>query len=204
MIDLHEERLEVTLRTLINSGARSVLDLGCGIGLLLEHLVRESQFESIVGVDTCGASLWQAHEALREHLESPPGRLSIVSGSYTERNPDLQNFDACAMVETIEHIDPGMLASVEQTVFGYYRPKTLVMTTPNADFNPNYGLAPHQFRKADHRFEWERAKFRAWTSGVAKRHRYVVRYGGIGEIDPLLGQPTQMALFTLQDRIDVP
>lgn len=197
MIDLHEERLEVARRTLVNSRGRTVLDLGCGTGLLLQRLVREPQFEWIVGVDNCGLSLWQARESLREHLENSPGRVSIVAGSYTDRNPDLQGFDACAMVETIEHINPGMLASVEQTIFGYYRPKMLVMTTPNADFNPNYGLVPGQFRKADHCFEWNRGKFRSWATGVAQRHGYTVRFGGIGEIDSLLGQPTQMALFDL-------
>lgn len=181
---------------IVNSGARTVLDLGCGIGLLLQRLVRVPQFERIVGVDKCGTSLWQAQEVLREHLEDSPRRLTIVAASYTDRNAELQGFDACAMVETIEHIDPGMLASVEQTVFGYYRPKSIIMTTPNADFNPNYGLAPHEFRQADHRFEWDREKFRAWTAGVAKRHGYTVGLAGIGVLDPLLGQPTQMALFT--------
>lgn len=196
MIDLHDERLEVASRLLLRSRARTVLDLGCGKGLLLQRLVREPQFDAIVGVDKCGMSLWQAQETLREYLHDPPGRLSIIAGSYTDRNPDLIGFDACAMVETIEHVEPGMLASVEQTVFGYYRPKMLVMTTPNADFNPNYGLAPRELRKADHCFEWDRAKFLAWTTGVAKRHGYTVRIGGIGEMDTLLGQPTQMALFS--------
>lgn len=194
--ELHEERLDVACRALIDSGARTVLDLGCGSGALLQRLVREPQFERIVGVDKCGTSLWQAQSALREQLEEQPGRLSIVLGSYTDREANLRGFDACAMVETIEHVDPGMLGSVEQTVVGYYRPKTLVMTTPNAEFNEIFGLARKELRTSDHRFEWNRAKFRDWATGVASRNGYRVRFSGIGEVDYLLGQPTQMALFT--------
>jgi small RNA 2'-O-methyltransferase len=122
--------------------------------------------------------------------------LSTVAGSYTDREASWQGFDACAMVETIEHVPPGMLGSVEATVFGYYRPKTLVMTTPNAEFNEVFGLARHEFRHPDHRFEWARARFRSWASGVAQRNGYRVAISGIGEFDFVLGQPTQMAIFS--------
>lgn len=164
--------------------------------MLLQRLAREPQFEKIVGVDKCSQSLWEAQNGLREHLEAQPGRLTTVLGSYTDRDPELQGFDACAMVETIEHIDLGTLGGVEQTVFGYYRPKSLVMTTPNAEFNEIFGLGRNQVRVPDHRFEWDRAKFRTWATGVAERNGYRVSFSGIGEEDFLLGQPTQMALFT--------
>lgn len=193
--ELHEERLDVVCAALIDSGARSVLDLGCGCGELLKRLAREPQFERIVGVDKCGVSLWQAQHALREYLESQPGRVSLQAASVTDRDAGLQGFDGCAIVETIEHIDPARLASVEQSVFGFYRPRTVAMTTPNAEFNVLFGLERKQFREADHRFEWEREKFRTWATGVAVRNGYKVSIGGIGEWDSLLGQPTQFALF---------
>lgn len=53
---LHDERLYTVLQTLVASGAKSVLDLGCGTGTLLRRLVRVPQFELVVGMDSCGAS----------------------------------------------------------------------------------------------------------------------------------------------------
>lgn len=184
------------MQTLVASGAQSVLDLGCGTGALMRRLVCMPQFEFIVGVDSCGASLCEARDALREHLSDQPDRVSTVAGSYTERDAGLTGFDACAMVETIEHIAPNMLGRVEDTVFGYYRPRVLVMTTPNVEFNELFGLAPNEFRHPDHRFEWNRARFRAWVTGVSRRNGYRVGVSGIGQLDLVLGQPTQMALFS--------
>lgn len=197
--ELHEERLDTVLRVLVASGARSVLDLGCGSGGLLRRLAATPQFERIVGMDRCSQSLWHAEQQSREACLASAlaaGRVSTTVGSYTDRRPELCGFDGCAMVETIEHVDPGMLGGVEQTVFGFYRPATLVMTTPNAEYNEVFGLAPGQFREPDHRFEWDRERFEAWTSGVAERHGYRVTFDGIGEYDLMLGQPTQMAVFT--------
>ncbi len=195
---LHEIRLQTVLRVLAESGARSVLDLGCGAGALLTRLVHCPCFEVIVGLDSSSISLLHAREALGDYLEGSPARLRLVQASYTDRRPDLLGFDACSLVETIEHVEPGRLSEVEDVVFGYFRPQTVVMTTPNGDFNPLLGLPPGKFRHPHHQFEWDRAKFQAWVSGVAVRKQYAVQFDGIGNAHPTLGPPTQMAVFRRQ------
>jgi hypothetical protein len=45
-------------------------------------------------------------------------------------------------------------------------------------------------------FEWTRAEFAAWCAEVAGTHGYRVRLDGIGDPDPELGNPTQLAVFT--------
>ncbi len=194
--DLHEERLDAVYRALVHSGAQTVLDLGCGEGFLLRRLAGNPQFRTIVGVDQCGEALWRAREALHQQRQDPSQRLSVICGSYADPQLDLHGFDACAMVETIEHVNPGMLGKVERAVWGCYRPKTLVMTTPNAEYNVVFGLGHGELREGGHCFEWDRAKFRRWAAGVAQRNGYFVHVGGIGDHDPLLGQPTQLAVFT--------
>lgn len=196
--DLHEERLERVFAVLKGSGARRVLDLGCGSGSLLHRLLADDQFEEVVGVEQSGLSLAQARTRLGRHLAGMAPRLRLHCASYERRNPGLAGFEAAAMVETIEHVRPEALSRVEQAVFGQYRPALVFMTTPNREYNPLYDLDPGELRDPDHKFEWDRAKFRAWAAGVAGRNGYRVRFGGIGEGHPDLGEPTQTACFTLE------
>ncbi|TDX99983.1 methyltransferase [Thiohalophilus thiocyanatoxydans] len=199
MTSLHETRLDQVLRRLKGSGARRVLDLGCGSGHLLYRLAGERQFEAIVGLESCSHSLLQARNLLSDYLHDTPGRVRLISSSYTESQPGLGGYDAAAMVETIEHLKPGALSAAERVVFAQMRPRVVYMTTPNREYNPLYGLSPGQFREPDHEFEWDRARFRHWSQGIARRNGYRVVMGGIGEPDPEFGPPTQTAFFTRQE-----
>lgn len=199
MTSLHEERLDFVFTTIKETGARQVLDLGCGSGSLLYRLLADKQFDRVTGLEDSGVSLRQARSVLASFLNEDPPRLQLIRGSYAERNPALAGYEAAAMVETIEHVRPEQLSRVELAVFGEYRPGCLFMTTPNREYNPLFDLAPGEFREEDHKFEWDRAKFQRWARGVADRNGYEVRFGGIGEFFPDVGHPTQTAFFTRKD-----
>lgn len=198
MSSLHEERLDHVFQVLKASGANKVLDLGCGSGSLLHRLLADAQFENVTGVEQSGLSLAQARQSLAHYLNQTPPRLKLLSGSYQDKTLPVAGFPAAAMVETIEHVKPQALSTVEQAVFGHYRPAILFMTTPNSEYNPVYGLSPGEFREADHKFEWNREKFQHWCRGVASRNGYSVRFGGIGEYLDDFGYPTQTASFQRQ------
>jgi small RNA 2'-O-methyltransferase len=196
---LHEERLDAVVAKLLESGAVAVLDLGCGSGPLLRRLVAEKQFATVLGVDASAEALLRAERFLEaEHSESGCD-WRLHHGSFAEPEDSWVHFDAAAMVETIEHVPPEQLSLVERSVFAVTRPGTVVMTTPNREYNRLYGLGEGELRHADHKFEWSRAKFRAWASGVAERNGYEASFEDIGLADPLLGSPTQMAVFRLRD-----
>lgn len=188
--ELHEQRLDTVAGYLLATGARSVLDLGCGPGELLQRLAAHSQFERIVGIDISPAELARAREAL-----GPQDRVELRQASFAQADSRLCGFDVAALVETIEHIDPNRLGHVEQAVFGSYRPARVLVTTPNQEYNVLHGMRPGTLRHPDHRFEWPRARFRHWARGVAARHGYGVYFCDIGEVDPELGASTQMAMF---------
>lgn len=196
MTPLHEQRLDVALQVLKETGAETVVDLGCGSGALLSRLAVDPQFKKIRGLEPSGSALQQARHILAPHLACCSERIGLIRGSYTDSHPQLAGYDAAAMIETIEHVRPEQLSRVERAVFTQMRPMRLFMTTPNQDYNPLFDLGPGEFRETDHKFEWSRAKFRRWVTGVAGRNGYKVTFGGIGDIDPELGYPTQTALFT--------
>jgi 3' terminal RNA ribose 2'-O-methyltransferase Hen1 len=178
-----------------------VLDLGCGEGRLLARLAADPRFAAIVGVDASSRALAQARERVVERLPAAQGeRVRLLHGALTYRDRRLAGYDAAAAVEVLEHLDPSRLAAFERVVFEFARPGTVVVTTPNAEYNVRFpDLAAGGFRHPDHRFEWGRGKFRAWAEAVGARFGYGVRFLPIGEEDPDVGAPTQMAVFAETD-----
>jgi hypothetical protein len=108
----------------------------------------------------------------------------------------MEGFDAAAAVEVIEHLDPPRLAAFERVVFEFAKPKLVVITTPNREYNATWPTLPAgRFRHPDHRFEWTRQEFEAWATSVAARYGYRVRFAPIGPESAELGAPTQMGVF---------
>jgi small RNA 2'-O-methyltransferase len=196
---LHEERLEAVARALRDSGATSVLDLGCGPGFLLARLLREPRPLRLTGVDHSAEALTLADERLRREHPDARGRVTLVHASFTEPHPRFAGHDAAVLLEAIEHIDPDRLSAVERAVLGHARPRTVLLTTPNAEYNELLGRPPGRRRHPDHRFEWTRARFAPWVEGAARRNGYHVRLTGIGWPHPTIGCPTQMAELSRQD-----
>jgi small RNA 2'-O-methyltransferase len=193
--ELHRERLESVRRLLVEQGARTVLDLGCGSGVFLECLLPEPHFAKLVGLDSSIRNLREAEARLRSREDPGPARLELMHGSFSIPGADLGGFDAAVMIETIEHVPPQDLSGVERTVFATWAPSLVVVTTPNREYNQLFGIAEGGFRHPDHQFEWCRARFHSWASGVAVRNGYQLECRAIGPRDPILGSPTQMGVF---------
>lgn len=201
-ISLNQQRLGAVLAALRQSGAKRVLDLGCGEGRLLSALLADSSFSEITGLDVSPHILERAAERLR--LDSLPPRkrerLKLLQGSLMYRDTRLSGYDAAAVVEVVEHLDPPRLAAFERVLFEHARPGTVVMTTPNCDYNVKFETLPAgKFRHKDHRFEWGREEFQSWANRVAAQHRYGVSFLPVGPEDATLGAPTQMAIFRRSD-----
>lgn len=198
-ISLNEQRMGAALAVLKESGARSVLDLGCGEGRLLAMLLRERQFERIVGVDVAYRPLEIARDRLDLDRMAPAARarIEIVQGALTYRDARFAGFDAACAIEVIEHLDQSRLPAFERVVFEFARPATMVVTTPNVEHNVRFETLPAgRFRHRDHRFEWTRAEFQAWAHSVCERYGYSVRFLPVGPEDPEVGPATQMGVFT--------
>ncbi len=201
-LSLHDQRLQTVLSVIRDTGAKRVVDLGCGEGKLLKLLLSEKQFDTILGMDVSYRSLETAKERLRldELPERQRGRIELIQGSLTYRDQRLNGFEAAAIVEVIEHLDAPRLATFERIVFEFARPKYVVLTTPNAEYNAVFETLPAgEFRHGDHRFEWKRIEFEGWASGVAERFGYEVRFEPVGPVDTERGAPTQMAVFTQKE-----
>jgi 3' terminal RNA ribose 2'-O-methyltransferase Hen1 len=191
---LGRRRAMAVLGELAGAGAGSVLDLGCGEGSLLLRLSREARVTRLVGLDVSAGALLKAGERLRCFHGRMPERVTLLQGSALYQDDRLSNFDAAVAVELIEHIQERDLPLFAELLFGVIAPGTVIVTTPNREYNANYGLHDG-LRHRGHFFEFDREGFAAWCRGVSLAHGYGVRLGGIGEDDPLSGPPTQMGVF---------
>jgi 3' terminal RNA ribose 2'-O-methyltransferase Hen1 len=191
-------RRQAVLGVLRESGARTVADLGCGEGTLTGDLLRDSGFTQVIAADVSARALAQAARRLR--LDQMPdarrARLAMFQSSLTYRDARLAGLDAAVLMEVIEHLEPDRLGALERAVFGFAAPGTVVVTTPNREYNPEYGMADGVLRHRDHRFEWDRAEFTAWASRVGAAYGYGARLAGVGPESPAAGSPTQLAVFT--------
>lgn len=198
-ISLNEQRLGSVVAALKASGARRVLDLGCGEGRLIAALLKERGFEEIVGMDVSYRTLERAQGRLKLDRLAPKQRerVKLIQGSLTYRDARLAGYDAAAVVEVIEHLDPPRLTAFERVVFEEARPRTVVVTTPNREFNVRFETLPAgRLRHRDHRFEWSRREFQDWAARISQRFEYAVRFLPVGPEDPEVGSPTQMAVFS--------
>ena len=129
-------------------------------------------------------------------------RIKLIQGSLTYRDKRIEGFDAAALVEVIEHLDEVRLSALQKTVFEFARPKTIIITTPNADYDVRFeDYVPGKMRHMDHRFEWSRKEFEEWGTKLALQYGYQVVFSPIGEIDEEVGALSQMAVFKLKTEL---
>lgn len=196
-VPLAVQRRGSVLAALKASGARRVLDLGCGGGALLHDLIQEPSFDEIAGVDVSARALEVAARRFERLPERRRERLALHQSALTYVDAALAGFDAAVLMEVIEHVDPARLPALEHAVFAAARPDTVVVTTPNVEYNVRFeNLPAGTFRHSDHRFEWTRSQFQQWARGVSDQNGYAVKHLPIGPEDPEVGAPTQMAVFS--------
>ncbi|WP_333775089.1 3' terminal RNA ribose 2'-O-methyltransferase Hen1 [Streptomyces sp. IBSBF 3136] len=195
-------RREAIVAALRAAGAARVLDLGCGQGQLVQELLRDVRFTEVVGVDVSVRALTIASRRLKLDRmgERQASRVQLLQGSLAYTDKRLKGYDAAVLSEVIEHLDQPRLPALEYAVFGHARPRTVLVTTPNVEYNVRWETLPAgHVRHGDHRFEWTREEFRAWARAVAERHGYEVAFTPVGPDDPEVGPPTQMAVFHRHD-----
>ncbi|MEH3034078.1 MAG: 3' terminal RNA ribose 2'-O-methyltransferase Hen1 [Aeromicrobium erythreum] len=177
----------------------TVLDLGCGQGALVRGLLEVPGVQRVVGTEVSDAALRVASRRLGvdRMSERQAARLDLLLSSLQYQDERLVGFDLAVLMEVIEHVDPDRVPAVTANVFGFMRPGRVVVTTPNREHNVRYpALVDGGLRHPDHRFEWTRAELTAWADATAERYGYTWEHLPVGDHDPEVGAPTQMAVFT--------
>jgi 3' terminal RNA ribose 2'-O-methyltransferase Hen1 len=197
-LGLHELRLNTALAAIREAGARSLADLGCGEGKLLTLALKERTLTRIMGMDVSSIAISRARRRL--HLDTLPTaqrlRIELIQGSLLYRDQRLAGFDVVSLVEVVEHLDSPRLAAMERVVFQHARPRRVIVTTPNREYNAHWqAVGETRLRHSDHRFEWTRAECCAWAERVAAQYGYRMAQRELGPVDSALGAPSQLIIF---------
>lgn len=183
----------------------SVADFGCSSGMFLTYVKRLGNLRRYVGVDVTYGCLEDPGQLTRPldwdivHKRARTLNIEFFKGNVSDRDSRLEGFDAVTCIELVEHLHEEDLRKLPDNIFGFIRPRLVVITTPNRDFNVVFpGL--QGLRHWDHKFEWTRAEFDAWCSDIVQRYPgYTVEYSGVGESPSLehrgVGYCTQIATF---------
>lgn len=105
--------------------------------------------------------------------------VDIVQADIANLGGACCGFDLALLIEAIEHMTAGALKAVSQAIFGKPRPRSIIATTPNIEFNHFLGVPSRRPRHPGRRFEWMREEFGAWCSSLAGDFLYSVCVGAI-------------------------
>lgn len=201
---LNTLRLRAVRDAVLASGASTVIDLGCGEGKLTSLLLNEPQIKQVTACDVSTAVLEKAAKNLRLDRMPPfrKNKLALMQASLTYKDKRFEGFDCACVIEVIEHIEPMRIPAFERVLFEFAAPNTVILTTPNREYNANYeNMQENTLRHNDHRFEWTREEFAEWTKRICDRFGYHCKITGIGDYDETCGNPTQMGVFTKNGKL---
>lgn len=104
---------------------KSVIDIGCGTGLLVRSLAASQA--KVVGVDIC-SSLIETATANASHLNN----TQFLCTSIEEAPFAPQSFDAACSIAVLEHLHPGALGHHVSRIYSLLRPGGIfIIQTPN-------------------------------------------------------------------------
>lgn len=135
----------------------------------MAELAAQTPIPRLAGVDVSSDALHRAARRLELVRQ-----VELWQSSLMYADPRCSGYDAVVLMEVIEHIDRGRLPVAMASVFDDMAPATVVVTTPNREFNARYGLAAGELRHPDHRFEFDRTEFADWCAEVSAEFDYTM------------------------------
>ncbi|XP_029649715.1 small RNA 2'-O-methyltransferase-like [Octopus sinensis] len=204
-IPLNVQRYEAVRKELGKENVESCIDFGSSECRVIDQFSQIASLKQLALVDldrnTLVANLHRLTPRLMHYSRSVQLTVNVYEGDVTKYDSRMKNYDAITMIELIEHLIPEDLKKCCNTVFNQLRPKLVVVTTPNCQFNVVFGMTAGEMRHWDHKYEWTMAEFQSWGDEMCTSFGYKVEYSGVGVTDlvPDVGFCSQIAVFKREE-----
>ena len=154
---------------------KGILDVGCGEGLYATSFASAIE-DHYYAVDTDPECLKLVEKrAAKRQIENILLYNSVDEflATYNEGEVDV------ILTEVIEHMPLEQAKKLIRKLVKQVNFETMVITTPNADFNQFYETSG--FRHADHDWEMGKADFKVWIQEVFEHYPHVLDFVAIGD-----------------------
>jgi hypothetical protein len=148
-VGLHQKRHNYIIEK-IDDSCKTLIDLGSSEGKLLSAISKCKPNVRILGI------------------EANPYKVQVASVRVKSKNVKVINSnilfpmireshllpDFLTAIEVIEHLEKNERRELLQLIKQVLVPRQFIITTPNFDFNKNYGMREGEYRHKDHRIEY--------------------------------------------------
>jgi 2-polyprenyl-3-methyl-5-hydroxy-6-metoxy-1,4-benzoquinol methylase len=128
--------------------AKRIADFGCGDGKLVNYLCKNSSYKQIFCVDLSSKKIAKIY---KKYFES--NVVTCINQSFFDYNKVFNNLDAIILSEVIEHFDMEKVFVLLNLILSNYKPKILIITTPNRSYNKELKTLNNGLRHSSHVFE---------------------------------------------------
>lgn len=150
---------------------KPVLDIGCG-EFSLEKFVLRHLKEKIVSYDV------DDYTELYIKLKSRFTDKDWIFVNSFNHIPNIE-YGSIALTEVIEHNTVEDATKLLMDISSNLLFDSLIITTPNKDFNVHYNLTDEEMRHYDHKFEFREEEFKNFIRTVFKNS--VIEFFGVGD-----------------------
>ncbi len=144
-----------------------LVDFGCG-----DHVNRQRRQLGMVEGDWKYIGV-DADPLVRQKLAKFEGPQFMLSADLNLESEVAGQRTVVLATEVMEHISLDEGRTALRRILSW-NPVAVILTTPNVEFNPFYGLPPGTFRHADHTHEFGRADWEAFLKQAVEDRPYTV------------------------------
>ena len=181
------QRFKTIISVLANYDINSIIEFGCGNGYFIPMLISQNKYSKIAAIDK--------NEKKINKLKSKYKDVIFYNGSFLKENNEFRQYDCIIGIEIIEHLFEDEINVLSKIIFSKIKPKVIIFTTPNIEYNINLPILHGGFRNIDHKFEFNPKELNQYGKSICLKYQSYKYYTGFCD---RLGA-TQIIVF---ERID--